>query len=124
MVHDYAHGPDQVVGPAVHAAAVGGQGQPGAPEGVPMGQLPASNLADLIAGQRAYEQQGGRGGPVLGAHMHDAAGPDASVGHNAQGQQFSQIEVGGRRFHVYFSPDGERMVREIKQQQGFTPTPA
>lgn len=125
-VHDYASGPDVAVGQATHAVADAGHGQVGAPvaPGQTAAEMPAGNLADLIAGQRAYEAQGGQGGPVLGSHMHDAAGPGASVGHNAQGQQFSQIEVGGRKFHVYFSPDGTRMVRELKQQQAFTPTPA
>lgn len=127
-IHDYAHGPDVAV-PAAHAQQVGGHGN--APAGAPMGDepqpmshLPASNLADLISGQQQYEQQGGQGGPVLGGHMHDAAGAGASIGHNAQGQQFSRLSVGGRNFHVYFSPDGTRMVREIKRPPTFTPTPA
>lgn len=127
QVHDYASGPDVAVGPVQHAVAAGGQGHVPAgpaPVGQTAGEMPAGNLADLIAGQRAYEAQGGQGGPVLGPHMHDAAGPDASVGHNAQGQQFSAIQVGGRKFHVYFSPDGHRIVRELPREQAFTPTPA
>lgn len=139
-VHDYAHGPDVAVGDQ-HAQQVGGMAHvpaqgpmpgpppdqaPIQPEGAPqpMSHLPAGNLADFISGQQAYEQQGGPGGPVLGGHMHDAAGPNASIGHNAQGQQYSQIRVGGRDFHVYFAPDGTRMVREIKRPPTFTPTPA
>lgn len=126
-VHDYASGPDQVVGPAgAHATAVGGMGHaPAAPGGpAPIGDLPAGNLADLIAGQRAYEAKGGQGGPVLGSHMHDGTAQGASIGHNAEGQVFSQIQVGNRKFHVYLSPNGERMVREIKPPPTFTPTPA
>jgi len=130
-VHDYATGPDIAVGP--HAVADAGQGHapqtfdsrdPGPPAAMAAQQhAPATSLADLIAGQQQYEQHGGQGGPVLGGHMHDAAGPDAGVGQNAQGQQFSRIKVGGRDFHVYFSPDGTRMVREIKRPPTFTPTP-
>jgi hypothetical protein len=56
--------------------------------------------------------------------MHDSS-QEAQVGSNAQGQKFSAIEVGGRKFHVYFTPDGQRIVRELPRQgPTFTPTPA
>jgi hypothetical protein len=126
-VHDYASGPDQVVGPAgAQASPVGAvaHAPTAAPQGAAIGDLPAGNLADLIAGQRAYEERGGQGGPVLGSHMHDGTAEGASVGRNAEGQVFSQVQVGGRKFHVYVSPSGDRVVREIKPQRSFTPTPA
>jgi hypothetical protein len=128
-VHDYASGPDQVVGPAGAQASTVGQvahvpAAAAQSQAAPIGDLPAGNLADLIAGQRAYEAKGGQGGPVLGSHMHDGTAQGASIGHNAEGQLYSQVQVGDRKFHVYLSPSGDRVVREIKRPPTFTPTPA
>lgn len=116
-VHDYASGPDQVVGPAAaRATATGGHGQAAQPFQA------ATSLGGLLRGVGAYEQQGGTQGSMLDSHLHDAGG--AAPGANAKGEQFAQLEVGGRKFHVYFSPDGQRVVKEIKRAPTFTPTPA
>lgn len=128
-VHDYASGPDQVVGPAgAQVSTVGAVAHAPAgaqPQGAAaIGDLPAGNLADLIAGQRAYEEKGGQGGPVLGSHMHEGTAQGASTGRNAEGQVYSQVQVGDRKFHVYMSPSGDRVVREIRKPPTFTPTPA
>lgn len=116
QVHDYANGPDQVVGPAAATAMqVGGHGQEAQPF------APAGSIAELLKGAGAYEQEHGDGG-MVGEHLHDAGGQ--APGTNSLGAKFAQVQVGDRKFHVYFSQGGERLVREIKKQPTFTPTPA
>lgn len=108
-VHDYAKGPDVAVGPAQAAEATGGHGQSSAAP-----YKAAGTLAGLIAGSRAFEDGGGKAGPVLASHAHDGTAEGASIGTNAAGEKFSQVQVGHRKFHVYFTPQGGRRVREIK----------
>jgi hypothetical protein len=110
MVHDYAHGPDVAVGPAVHEQAGPAQAQ-GEFQG-------ATSLAGLLRGASIHDQSSQE------AHARDMIvnqpGPANQGIHTAQtgpraGQDFVGLQIGGRKFHVFFSPDGQKQVIELKE---------
>lgn len=99
----------------MRATKTGGSGQVGQPfKG-------ASSLAELLSGAKKYAANGGRGGPVT-AKAPATTQTGTEYGTNAKGEKFSKVEVDGRKFHVYFSGTGQRMVREIKKPKAAGPT--
>lgn len=126
MVHDYAHGPDVAVGPAPAGVAFDSAGSDApAPADSGPGFQGATTLAGILRGAHLNQQDGQRGmlDTINQASNSPAIERGGDVGGGAlhttqqgprQGQISQHINIGGRKFHIYFSPDGKKQVIELK----------
>jgi hypothetical protein len=116
LVHDYAHGPDVAVAQAQQEhQPLGENAGPMQNQGDFHG---ATSLAGLLRGASIHDQSSQE------AHARDMIvnqpGPANQGIHTAQtgpraGQDFVGLQIGGRKFHVFFSPDGQKQVIELKE---------